>query len=799
MKKTEDEILCELSSEGLAEKFMDIFSLRQLFVNAIYLDEGMFRKFTFNIPLTDSGTTLLQKLRTIEKYKLLNEQMIKWAIFLDFYQEEILVDINRFDVDDLVKTLSESIIQKSITFPWIFGRVLYDKYFNEFEDQQREINFDETKKLLNDTLTGVFQLGRFIVGPFGILVSDVCRRILSTSKFQLWHCPDPSCSSFHSVRLCSSRDDIFSKILASIAEINIDTALSEVVDAYFSMLSDKRDYFDAEGIPVTYEILVDAFGTNELRSLVAILLTKSNLREIGPTILKKGRPASIAQSLSKDQCFQILLLLNDKTLIENLEELIDNGVIYIPSTEIRESHVNEFYGSFDVYHQCNKLGIRSQSNRGDFSIVRFKDLLKKIYDEPNLIEQLEWQLRRYSIKGMPVEEKLEKYINETDPRTVVRELIMSGLKQLKKTFELLPGRFNVPESKDEEDRIIEKILWKVGFNINLYPSSLRKFWKQYSEFESAINSLSDIREVEMEKLTGMSANLFVSLEDLLEQALSYMTWVLLSDHYIDTKFRYVFEDARDFMVDQLDNFEYTNGEFLQLDKSGKNTLFPLITGFEVLAKVCEAILEQCTEKFARVDSEFPSFFNNTSLSTFPFLNKKFILDIRESDQQNVLKKLKEIPSELSRGNVLNIRNTLQHKREGFPAKKDFQKCLESVKICVSQLEEQNLFPCVFLLKETHKDKYDRIKISYEDYSGRIVEIYPSPEFMGIESPSSKDAQLIIPMIKLGETRHPVRFKYMEKSVYQQYWENYPLKKTVKLQSEKNSGASKEVECEVKSG
>lgn len=148
------------------------------------------------------------------------------------------------------------------------------------------------------------------------------------------------------------------------------------------------------------------------------------------------------------------------------------------------------------------------------------------------------------------------------------------------------------------------------------------------------------------------------MEQILNYSLSFITWTLLSDHYLETMFRLNLAQAQEFMAMRLSGISIGETK-LEFDPAGKNTLFPLILGFDILANLCRKMLDE-SDKFLRPDSEIPDFLKYSKLESFPFFHKVLILDLRENDREKVLELLKETSQSLTRAQVCNIRNRIEH-------------------------------------------------------------------------------------------------------------------------------------------
>ncbi|HXP52954.1 MAG TPA: hypothetical protein VN922_23620, partial [Bacteroidia bacterium] len=540
---------------------------------------------------------------------------IKYAIFIEFYYEELFVDINNTDLDKLIEILNKQIISGELTFPWVYGRLLYDKYFEEFNEQDDELEYENTIKLLKDTPTGVFQLGNLIVGPLGVIKGANKRLIPPTLHIKLWHCSDPSCTAFHDTELNSAITiiDVIHKEMYSLFK---DEQESEWGEFYGELIDPQSRYYDINRLFDIPYLLINAFGYRELKRLLQeVIENDSEFRNRLPSSKKvKGSANDIVSKLTKYECFQILLLAKDEVIVKLVEKLISSNDIVIPPTEIRKELINRHVGAFEIYHECNKLGIRAVSHRYNLALARLNNLIMEIYNDPILKENLEWRFRGEPQKTF--KEKIESYTLKEEPRKIISEVILSGPVQIKKTFSVLFGDFKMPDEVEEVNVTIDKILWKLGFDINLYPSFLTKFWERSTLFQSVVKGCTNLNDTEKDKIRSSAVNFFVSVEEIIEQALSFITWALLSDHYIETKFRYNFETARDFMCVTLNGHVISGNSPLIFDQDGKNTLFPLTAGFSALIEICDKMISEGAAKYKRPASELPHLYKKMILFLF---------------------------------------------------------------------------------------------------------------------------------------------------------------------------------------
>ena len=772
MKK--EELIEKYNEREFRLNYANFYGLKYFLNNCIISKDYDFNNLDTNpIILSKKGQELFDKLKK-GKYASTHENLIKLAVFLDFYRSELLIDIDKSDYKTFVKSVSNEIINGNLLFPWIYGRTLYDKYYEEFEEQSRFLENEETLRLLKDTPQGVFQMGHQIIGPLGILHTENKRILPPVTEVQLWHCSDPSCVALHTVDLRSART-IISELLFEISEITREEEISEWYDFYRVLCDSENTFYDdfkLNDIPLT---LVNSFGENELRLLLKeIIDTKEGARTIIPKGKRfQGASEKIISSLSKAECFQSILLFDSYDLLVATEKLIIERKIFIPSTEVRVSKIRKTGGFFNIKHECNRLGFRAISSDTHLSFIHLRNLILKLYSEEGLKQQLEWNLRFYEAASL--KEKVEDYINSEEPRKILKEVVLNGAYQVGKTFEFLPGYFKMPNTLEDEEKMIDKILWKLGFNINIYPQILPVFEKRLTKFKKIIEDNNKYTEADKEKIRSAAVNLFVSLEEILKHTLSFSTWLLLSDHFKVTRFKYNYTEATLFMTERLNGYDLNEDTKLLFDSGGKNTLFPLVEGFRALFGICDSYLDDTT-KHEREKAEMPRFLGKTNLIDFPLMHSALVIDIKRSCYQNIREIGLSIPSEFGKNKVLEIRNSLEHDRDDFPLKSNLIKACECISKSINRLYQSGLYPNVYLFSSLNKDKYNRVLKTFEDYNSREIVISELINYKGYPIPSSDSPIVIVPEITFPDTKEPLRIKYEENSEYLFYWRNYPRKK-----------------------
>src|SRR6267378_2027426 len=124
---------------------------------------------------------------------------------------------------------------------------------------------------------------------------------------------------------------------------------------------------------------------------------------------------------------------------------------------------------------------------------------------------------------------------------------------------------------------------------------------EYKRLSETLNNLRDISDTRSARgnedilaIRSAAVNFFVELESFLGTSLAFMYWVLTSDHYGATRFAYERISDQTEMARAFSDYQTRSGaaEPIKFSQEGKNTLYPLISGFRLLAALCRDLLRE---------------------------------------------------------------------------------------------------------------------------------------------------------------------------------------------------------------
>ncbi|MFD9397232.1 hypothetical protein ACFWA4_00185 [Streptomyces sp. NPDC060011] len=693
-----------------------------------------------------------------------------------------MVDHEATNLDDLISGLNLEMDSNRILHPFVWGRELYDKAFETLQHNPTSLDEKETAQLLADTPRGVFQSFDMVTGPLGILLSQEMRPLAPTIRLPLYHCEKRSCRIIHHVQLMTSDSQIH-KTRAKTREIlGKEWGEESAFGEFFSEIDNEFcGFFDDRGSLGEVPLLGECFSSEELNAVITTALRgkASPLRHaLQENKIRAGSPDDFANSLDKASKIQVLMLMKRKDLTACIDETIHRGDIKIPEHEIRRPKIWQLStGYYNLSAECSQYGFRTVPQDRSLAVVRLVRLIASIYDlgDTTSSKELAWKLRR--VEGKSTKEKLDHFVRGEDPAEVLRSLVLGG----PGSFSIAAAMCGLPESLEVEQlddaEIINILLWKLGFNAKSPDEAFGPLRRNRETFARAVTSATSFGDTERYEIKRESSPLFSSIEAALDATLAFATWALTFDHWAaPSRFTYHHSDARVQMAKILNSADARHAHKADdatiYDSQGRNTLFPLISGFARL----QAYLSQTVEvanQCARPESEMPAYAKLAELTPFSFVHTLPFLDLESENQESIISNLSEMTRTLESGGVSNVRNRLQHSRDDFPSKEELIKFLSAIDEFLELAEKSGLCPMIFRPAGNYRDSFGRATYRLQDYRGRE---YSAQRPSGTSSPGMpglvKD-QFVIPAAKLKSSGEVLRFHIGTMSAYTEIWEDWP--------------------------
>ncbi|MFG2270757.1 hypothetical protein ACGFNY_13445 [Streptomyces chartreusis] len=698
--------------------------------------------------------------------------------FLEFSWVDLLVDPMETKIEDVQEAISKLIRNRTIIFPFIFGRELYDKAYAEIDSDERTLDLAETLEFLDGTPQGVFQLHEFVTGPFGLLSSKQLRFYQPRREAYLMHCSDTNCHNIHKVYFSTATEAPINK--HRMEALRVLQRDSEIPSAWASFINEvfkdtvlqAQDNVSETLIPLLGDCLTDA----EMKALTAWLLdnTQGSLREVCTPLGMRGNASDIVADMNRAQLMQLCLTMSDREIVQGIDTLVHEQVISIPPTEVRVPMING-YSSFGTFHMSAELGsrgVRILSEKMNLAPLRLRDLIEKMYRLKDVAdrEELEWQLR--NAPGDTLEGRLENYLREQQPHAVVESLVLARKSNAVAACELLALREGAVESGD----FIPLVLWKLGFTSPSSGDPHTDFWRHHEDMERMARlGPGGPMSPSVEEFRSTAVNYFVALENVLDDAISFVIWALTHDHVTDPR-PFIYEPDRrraesyrwlqDAVTRKGDN-ELTYGE--------KNSLYALCRGFQCIGSELREIATE-REHHERATTDFPDWVSQQSLQRFPFSHKVPFLDLTDDSRESIIGNLQEISRMLVSQKVYDARNNWLH---GGRKDLDFanvRSALLAVKGAVQLLEDCGFVRITFATTGRSSDGLGRSVTTIKNPRGVSVEMHAPSPFAWLGLPSSYEEVHVMTAACFAAPNHFLRFRSERNSPYTDMWGDYPRRK-----------------------
>jgi hypothetical protein len=762
---TAKDLLATHQDDGWRRSFAGIVDLMDLLTSCIIKDSfSVPSAVTAALSLTEAGREMKSRLIRQEEVPSLEAHLM---CGLTLGHDSLFIDVEATDVDRLRAVISDLIVSGKIRFPFVFGRQLYDYFAAQFDEEKDRLSNEETIQLLEAIPTGVFQYGRYVVGPSGLRESDHGRLLQFTSRVPAYHCDDPVCRKLHSVLLSTGHSAPINAERGKLERIlrSLPAPAADWAGLANEITQSKESYFGNSWTAPMITLLGDCLGDSELQALHAFLGDK---HEMPPFV-------------SREQFLEELLVrFSDDEIASAIDVLVRGKILEIPVGEVRRpvstSHLRS--GVFRLQPQLGKNGVRFVSGDPGLPVLRERDLFRRIYLDAGTAErhELDWQLR--GIDGVSLEVRLDEYLRTQSPATALTRLVLSGSASAIAASELV-GAGDFDGASDEE--IISRLLWKLGFD-DRDPHDLHSnFWRQHEQLVASVQSWLGAGPDDTADFKGKASVYFTELEGLLEEALAFATWALLHDHTSSPRrFVYTPDLDRPVGLELLDRFVRSEGAANpgeRLRYTGKLTMYPLLRGFGVLGKVLESV-ESKTPNYRRALSDFPDYASATALQNFPFKSVLPFLDIATHSRTRIIQGFGQIEALLQQGRVDSVRNDFSHYRRTSPEVAQMAETLEAVAQVVRMIENLGFGLNLFSPAGETSDRWGRRVVRFEGPRSLTHSISRPSSLQWAGLPSLRANQFLVRAASFDDANEVLRFEHGYSSEFSAMWSNYPKPRRV---------------------
>jgi hypothetical protein len=373
---------------------------------------------------------------------------------------------------------------------------------------------------------------------------------------------------------------------------------------------------------------------------------------------------------------------------------------------------------------------------------------------------------------------LVAFIRNRGPAESARELILSSARVTATVCDDLQIPLEYATGTDEQT--VNRLLWKLGFNPMLFDDSIPRFKARLSEFnETVLTSTPISTEDARERVRAAGVNVFVSLEDFLDRLLSFNVWLLVSDHFVSTRFRYSSANGRRTVAQALGPLLPSGATAVSWDVLGVNPLGTLLRYLRAAADWMQSLSARNRESVQRPERDLPHFAENDYLK-FPFRHTALWADSDLAELQRYSDFFARIAKLVEESDPANVRNGLDHFRDPdqFPSADKLLACAVRLGQALELADVHRFIPKVHWLFGRKGNRFGARENEFRDYAGRVAISYGPQLVSGLETDSYDGARVLAPGNLLGLPNASLVFYLQEPSEFSVYWEDYPRRRRI---------------------
>ncbi|SEL11710.1 hypothetical protein SAMN05216382_1526 [Sphingomonas palmae] len=694
--------------------------------------------------------------------------LAKLAFFQSFYHTDLFVDVIATDFKRIREIVDASIKGKIARSPSRFGRSLYDRYNSMFDMLRADhLSVSDTERLLNSTDQGVYQYGNDVLGPLGLLNSPETRNFRASRSLPLWHCDNVGCNHLHDVSLSDHQGQLRQVIN------QIDSYCDRVMGPpshWSAAISMKSDEYIDDDYGDLFIIIQEQFSKEERIALLSELLDRPDPKELLWPIIKSSfkkteyqKPRSDFLAAISSEHINHLILVNDNIdLIFSIDSLIKIDAIIVPSTEVRRARTN--HSSLSSRCEISSLGIRSA---GINPIIKTAQIVWEAYDENGSLSELSW--RALKAAGPATPGTVLQYLNAKSPKEAISDLVLCSSEISQYIMNSL-----IIELYDDEtnDALSDRILWKLGFDVPRYGREHSNLLRNLDLFRDVlIEQSGPLDEIAREKIRSSGVNLFVHLENFLENLISYNVWLFSNDHYNDS-FIYKYRLALECVPKVIGPIGDTSWNPL-----GGNTLGVLLSYLSASLTWMEGLLKSDPLAIKRPDEDYPHY-SHADDKLFPFHYTEFWGNSDKTELARYIDAYKDATNSFLRSGLAAVRNGIDHYRapERFPTVESMLLCEMKLRQAVFSTDVKGIYPKTWWMNNRLYDSNGRYEETLFDQSGKITKLSYPTVLKGIREITFGEAAIIPHGNLIGQSNSSIVFVVREESHASKMWDNYPARK-----------------------
>lgn len=689
---------------------------------------------------------------------------------LTLFHKDLLLDIQKVKPRAIAQEMGEEIKSRKLMFPFAFGRDLYDAMSGIETKEVRRLEYTDTLRLLDDSQIGVFHVGRYLFGPFGMIETNFRRSIPPRKDLKLQHSSDRTNRSAHRVWLSSSARTPVNAYRAVFEDVlhDMNDSFSDWAGFFKKIASTREQDYDAESEASIPYFIGDAFSDKELLHLAAEVCADKKVTNLLPDNFV-DRIASDDTDCSRSELIQVILCASDTELRKIIDHQVFSKNFLVSDGEIRKPVLNgkHYLGQWGTHFELGRYGTRVVGMFPGLPELRLKDMLRAASNQLGTEYQnnLKWVLR--DMNGSDFNEQLSSLIATDEPLSVLRKVVLPYSDATDFALKYVKMDLNQLGSENRSAEMLLNILsWRLGFNERQHEGAYSAFVKSQKKAMNDFPSSPEETAYEY-RIRGALAQIFSSLEKYLKELLALLTWALLADHYKEgNPFEYTPEKVSRFANPKL------LGKSKSVDDIDSLTLNPLIQEFSHLTNILRKLKNE--KENLRSSKDYPAFHDRTTLQLFPLRHMIPFLDLRQDAKQSVIDTICHFAKSLEGEDIVNVRNGYLHGgRQALPDASTVRSCVETIHSSVKHIELAGLGLSVCSYRKTEMDPWGRAihKLIDETGTARTI-LEPSDlNFMGLPGPEI--SQIILTPARLQLSNESLRFSVGSDSDYSKYWSEFP--------------------------
>lgn len=712
---------------------------------------------------------------------------------LELGNGEPLIDVEAIDIDKLAKAISDEVKAKRIVHPNIYGPALYERADDLFVDLTPELDYAQTMELLDGQPQGVYQMGEWLSGPMGVTSVSNPRFVPPITRIPLQHCHDVTCQVVHSVRLRTSR----------VAPINSQREAmhsfrkSEGLDAHwdwteaFAAIFDDADseYYSHDSFAGLLPVVGDCFDVGELRLILEELAMEdqSAFRQRMPGRIRKLK--DYVENLDHATALQAIFQFSDREIANAIDGLIVDRPprLEIPSGEVRRPVLSRprGHGFFSTRVEVSEHGVRIAARR-QLAVLRFENLLGKLYPGGQEAEELDWKIRKFA--GPDRRSKVDSAIRDGGLLGLIESLILDSKLHGVKAAEELRIRTDLSTTPN----LREVVAWKLGFDSATYSDVFESFAEESTRFRAAVTAETGEFMLPSEGAVGpmrqgldpthrrvreASASYFIELERILHAVVGFSAWALLAEHH---------KDGRPFSYDPVKAFAFAastlNGalpENHSLDNSGQGSAIGAeVEAIGALAGELKRRMKD-TASIAFPEGSIPEVVGHSSLVSFPFASSTIFDSLPNLAQERIVGALEVAHRKLASSEVAKIRNRNLHYRANTRQVDDLASVIDAVLSVMQALDRGGFVPAVYSLVEKRSGRWGKESYLLSARERRVFEVLAPRREMMSPMPTPSSDQIIFPMAEFEPGGAVASFHPGADSNFTKRWAAVPARRRKK--------------------